>query len=459
MYQSGIFIFRRDLRLEDNLALIEAHKKCKNVHLVFIYTPEQIDDGNKYRSNEAICFMNESLEELHQHVKAKNGILNLYYGSNIEVLDNILNKNTFEAVFFNADITPYAIKRDRDIRRWCKDHDIECITCQDYYLYEPDSVISGTGTHYQKFTPYYRKVLPVSVALPVPLRKYKIANRLMKTTQTTTIKTMSQAFPVNFQRDIKGGRKNALKMLRKLMSFSNYGDKRNDLSSPTTKLSAFIKFGNVSIREVYHQISDKLGKNSDLLRQLIWRDFYAQLLYKNPHVLGKSLKPKYDGIKWNKNLALLNAWKNGHTGFPIVDAGMRELNTTGYMHNRARLITASFLIKTLLIDWREGEKYFASKLVDYDPASNNGNWQWVASTGADSQPYFRIFNPWSQSLSYDPDAAYIKKWIPELENVDPNDIHRWDEIYQNYGSINYPQPIVNYKNQREKALLMYKKVV
>ena len=193
-----------------------------------------------------------------------------------------------------------------------------------------------------------------------------------------------------------------------------------------------MKYGNISVREAYHIMKNKLGIESDLIKQLIWKDFYAQLLYHNPKVLGNALKPKYNDIQWENNPTYLKKWKDGKTGFPIVDAGMRELNKTGYMHNRARLITASFLIKTLLIDWQKGEKYFAQKLTDYDPASNNGNWQWVASTGADSQPYFRIFNPWSQSKTHDSDCEYIKKWIPELEGIPNKSIHQWDKDCEKY---------------------------
>lgn len=185
------------------------------------------------------------------------------------------------------------------------------------------------------------------------------------------------------------------------------------------------------------------------------------ILFSFPHVLGHAMKPSYNKIRWHKNTKYLHAWKTGNTGFPIVDAGMRQLNTTGYMHNRARLIVASFLTKTLLIDWREGEQYFSQKLVDYDPASNNGNWQWIASTGADSQPYFRIFNPFSQSLQVDEDAEYIKKWIPELKDIPAKELHNWDKYYSMYNGknnslkVNYPAPIVVYSIQKEKALEMY----
>jgi deoxyribodipyrimidine photo-lyase len=198
--------------------------------------------------------------------------------------------------------------------------------------------------------------------------------------------------------------------------------------------------------------------NHDLIRQLIWRDFYMNILFSFPYVLGKPMKPSYAKIKWHHNAGWLKAWSSGLTGFPVVDAGMRQLNTTGYMHNRARLIVASFLTKTLLIDWREGEEYFAKKLTDYDPASNNGNWQWIASSGADSQPYFRIFNPWLQGAELDPHANYIKKWVPELKDVSPKDIHTWYETWKDNKQIKYPKPICDYQVQKEKALAMFRKI-
>ena len=235
----------------------------------------------------------------------------------------------------------------------------------------------------------------------------------------------------------------------------NYNDDRNKLPLETTQLSAYIKYGCVSVREV----ANAFKTIDSLYRQLIWREFYAHILNDYPYTLYGPLKEKYQNIKWSTSKPHLNSWKEGKTGYPIVDAAMTQLNTTGYMHNRGRLITACFLIKTLLINWQEGEKYFATKLTDYDPASNNGNWQWVASTGADSQPYFRIFNPWTQSKDYDPECIYIKKWLPQLETVNNKHIHKWDEHYKSYENVKYCKPIVDYKEQREKAIEMYKQII
>ena len=228
---------------------------------------------------------------------------------------------------------------------------------------------------------------------------------------------------------------------------------RNILKCNTSILSAYIKFGCISIREVYHFFKDTFGLSSELIRQLIWRDFYAHVLFAYPNVLDKSSNK----IKWMKNKGYFDKWCSGNTGFPIIDACMRQLNNTGWMHNRGRLVTSCFLVKTLLLDWREGEKYFANKLIDYDVASNNGNWQWISGTGVDSMPYFRTFNPWTQSENYDNDAEYIKQWVPELNDVEPKDIHNWDEMYKKYKDINYPKPIVEFRKQRIKSLELYKK--
>lgn len=224
----------------------------------------------------------------------------------------------------------------------------------------------------------------------------------------------------------------------------------------TTALSAYLKFGLVSVREVYHHWQAQGGV--ELVRQLYWRDFWIQLGHFNPHVIGASLKPQYDAIKWNEDDALFEAWCEGRTGYPVVDAAMMQMNTTGYMHNRARMFTSNFLIKILGIDWRKGEKYFATKLIDYDMLVNNGNWQWSSSTGADSQPYFRIFNPWNQSSKFDKDAVYIKRFLPNLKGVAPSHLHTWDKSYRNYNltKLNYVKPCCDYKKCRDRTLTMYK---
>ena len=457
MFENGLLIFRRDLRIQDNIGLNLAMEQCKKVYPIFIFTPEQVTDKNKFKSDNSVQFMIESLDDLRENIKKQGGHLNCYYGENNTIIKKLIKKWNIDAVIFNWDITPYAKKRDSSIEKICKSFNIEYITAQDYYLYEPGTIVSGSEEPYTKFTPYYNKVLSMKVEKPTYLRKYNFSNE--KDGNIELIDAYLKFTTPNPKILVNGGRLYGEKIINNIGNFKNYGKTRNDLDQQTTLLSAYLKFGNISVRETYEKIKTKLGIKSDLLRQIIWREFYAQLLFSNPQVLGNPLKPKYDKIKWVKNLKHLNAWKKGETGFPIVDAGMREMNATGYMHNRSRLITASFLIKTLLINWEDGEKYFASKLTDYDPASNNGNWQWVASTGADAQPYFRIFNPWSQSEKHDPDGEYIKQWVPELQDVNSKDLHKWDECYSKYSNIKYPKPIVDYSEQRTKALAIYKAVV
>jgi len=455
MYENGLFIFRRDLRIQDNIGLNLANEQCKNIYPIFIFTPEQVSDKNKFKSDNSIQFMIESLDDLRENIKKKGGILNCYYGDNNIIIKKLINKWNIQAVYFNWDITPYAKKRDASIKKMCHSLNIECITCQDYYLYEPGTITSGSNEPYTKFTPYYNKVLPIKVLKPNYIRKYNFSN--IKDGNIELIDAYFKFIKPNKDILVNGGRENGEKIINNLKNFRNYGKIRNNLHKQTTLLSAYLKYGNISVREIYEKMISISGK-SDLLKQLIWREFYAQLLFSHPHVLGNPLKPKYNKIKWVSNSTHLNSWKKGQTGFPIVDAGMRELNSTGYMHNRTRLITASFLIKTLLINWEEGEKYFATKLTDYDPASNNGNWQWVSSSGADAQPYFRIFNTWSQGEKYDNNAEYIKKWIPELQSVPSKDIHKWYISWKDYSNIDYPKPIVDYEEQREKALKMYKNI-
>ena len=258
---------------------------------------------------------------------------------------------------------------------------------------------------------------------------------------------------------VNGGIKLAkLRLLTAVKNQKNYDNTRDFFECKTTHLSAYIKFGCISIRDVYHAFKNKFGLEHGLIRELIWREFFAHVLYGYPEVVGKSYQPKYRNLKWSNSEKNIDSWKKGLTGFPMVDACMRELNTTGYMHNRGRMTTASFLIKTLLIDWRIGEQYFAQQLTDYDIASNNGNWQGISGTGVDMKPYFRDMNPWIQSSKFDKDAKYIKKWVPELENVNASDIHMWDEKHklEKYKDVKYPKPIVDYYSQKEKMLEMYK---
>lgn len=455
----GLFIFRRDFRLTDNTALLKAVKECDKIYTIFIFTPEQVTDKNKFKSDIAVAFMIGALRELAKDIRKKGGQLVSVFGDNNTVVEQCIDSWDINTVYWNKDYTPYAKKRDAALEKMCLKKGTAVSISEDYYLNAPDSILTGGGTAYLKYTPYMNKAISKGFPSPSTTRVQFLSRTSKKingievdlreaySNFVDTDQTLVETFK----------REKALEILKHASHFKNYDATRNDLEKPTTRLSAPIKFGVVSIREV----AKAFKGNQGLLKQLVWRDFYAQILNAEPRVLGEALKEQYSKIKWTGSHSHFVKWCQGNTGFPIVDAGMREMNETGYMHNRARLIVASFLIKTLLVDWQKGEKYFATQLVDYDPASNNGNWQWVASTGADSQPYFRIFNPWSQSKEHDPDASYIKKWVPELTEVTPKCIHTWNECCElpEQAHIKYPKPIVDYKEQREKALKMYSSVV
>ena len=453
-FDNGLFIFRRDLRIVDNHGLHLLFQHCKNIYTIFIFTPEQVSKANDYKSNNAVQFMIESLEDLKKNIMEKGGKLYTFYGSNEKVVKECIKELKIDLVCFNLDITPYARERDKEIIQLCEDNKTYVTYDWDYYILEPNQIVSGAGTPYQKFTPYYESAKKISVDVPLKSVSYPFIKSSKKMVYEISLQDAFQKFVTKENADliVHGGRTNALKTLKTaLKTQKHYSQTHNDLSKNTTLLSAYIKFGCVSIREVYYAFKG----NHDLIRQLYWRDFYSQIMYHFPRVLDHALKPNYNKIKWPKNEKWFKAWTQGLTGFPVVDAGMRQLITTGWLHNRSRLIVASFLVKTLLINWKKGEKFFAQQLVDYDPANNNGNWEWIMGGGADSQPFFRIFNPWEQGKHFDPECVYIKEWIPELRDLDPKVIHQWDTEWENYKSIDYVKPICDYKKQKELVLKLY----
>ena len=458
----SLFIFRRDFRIKDNTGLIKALNESEQVVPIFIFTPEQIKT-NPYKSDNAVQFMIESLLELKQNLKH----LTFYYGDYLKVIDSLVKKSKINHIYTNTDYTPYAIKRDDDIAKYCKKNNIEFHPEHDILLFKPASLLNLSGEYYQKYTPFYRKALS-EVKKIIPVHKTSEVS-LLKKTKLTKIKEdkylinkkeLVKFYKHNSDLNINGGRDNALKVLASLKGFKKYDDVRNLLNIETTHLSGYLKFGCLSIREVYYKIKETLGMRNTLISQLFWREFYFYIAYYYPHVLkGKNYNSKYDKIKWNKSKTLFNKWKEGKTGYPVVDAGMVQLNTTGYMHNRARLITSNFLNRLLGYHWTVGEKYFAQKLTDYDPSVNNGNWQWIASTGVDPKPYFqRLFNPILQSKKFDPDAKYIKKWLPFLKDIPADDLHNWESKWSEYDIKNY-KPIVKYKEARQKSISMYRSVL
>ena len=455
-YENGLFIFRRDFRVIDNVGLNIANSICKRIYPIFIFTPEQVTGANKFKSDNSVQFMIESLQDLSSQITQMGGKLLCFYGNNNTIVSQLIKELDINVVCFNADYSPYAIEREMGIIQICDKMGIDVEYGHDYYLHPPGTIVNGQRNPYQKFTPFYNASVRKKVDSPASLRKIHFASSIKQLTNKISLDDALIRFTkVNPNILLHGGRKNAIKQMRiAAKNIKNYPRTHNDLSHSTSELSAYIKFGCVSIREVYKTFRSK----HDFIRQLFWRDFYANILYSFPYVLGSAMKEKYNKVHWHHNSNWFKKWCDGETGYPVVDAGMRQLNKTGYMHNRARLIVSSFLVKTLLISWEEGEKYFAQKLVDYDPASNNGNWQWTAGSGADSQPYFRIFNPWEQGKNYDPNCEYIKKWIPELKDVPVKDVLNWEDTYSEYKDIKYPKPIVDYKKQKELALKMYSSV-
>lgn len=460
-HEKGLFIFHRDLRIIDNIGLIQAFVECEKVYTCFIFTPEQVGRANKYRSKRAIQFMIESLTELAKDIREHGGELILMYGDPTAMSRYLIHRLDVSAVYTNKDYSPYALERELKLAHLCKTLQKTFVETSDYYLYEPGSITTSTHKYYQKFTPFYDAVVGRKVPAPYPYYKRyyerlsQFSGRLDYSTSLREMMGKYVGVPSELVL-VRGGRENALLRLRQATrNQKNYDTERDYLGYETTLLSAFIKFGCVSVRETYHAFSKAYGPRSGLIRELIWREFFAHVLFGFSGVLDGYT---YKGIHWRTSAADLEKWKRGQTGFPIVDACMRQLNETGYMHNRGRMIVANFLVKTLLIHWKRGEEYFAQMLVDYDPASNNGNWQSISATGVDQKPYFRDMNPWIQSAKFDPETEYIKRWVPELRNVDSNAIHKW-ELYWNdpkYRGTRYPKPMVVYGEQKTKMLEMYR---
>lgn len=462
-----IFIFRRDLRLQDNLGLNKTlafmkEQKYPAVLLpIFIFNPKQV---HPKANQNAIEFMVQSLESLHKNL---GGALHFFEAhEDVIVLEKIARNFVIESIGFNTDITPFAKARDERIIQWCSAHKIPTIQAEDYTLMPVNSILNNSGNMYSVFTAYYKNVLrnqhliqvPELASAPTTMLESCYKKKLSDTIDSRKIQRYYETGNPSLK--VHGGREEALKILGKIKSgqFKSYDTQRDlPFEDKTTHLSAYLKFGCVSVREVYDAVKQTHNIHHGIIRELIWREFYANILYNRPDLYhGKSFKPQYDAIKWQSNTDWFERWCKGQTGVPIVDAAMRQMNSTGWMHNRCRMIVASFLIKDLLIDWRLGERYFAKTLVDYDPASNNGGWQFVAGTGTDAQPYFRIFNPYLQSRKFDAEAQYIKQFVPELKDVPAKDIHRWDEKHGLYSSVTmYPPPMVTHKEQAKKALALY----
>ena len=426
-----LFWFRRDLRLEDNAGLYHALKNHENVQALFIFDTD-ILDLLQDKKDRRLVFIREALENIQKQLAGLGSSLLVRTGKPRDVWKSLLHEYSIANVYANTDYEPYARERDREIADMLRSRGISFHAFKDQVIFEQDEVLKSDGTPYVVFTPYknawqqklngfYRQSYPTeqyfrhfhkSELFPVP------------TLEQLGFESFSPSLPHS---DLDEG------LVRE------YAQKRDFPAVPgTSRLGIHLRFGTVSIRKL---VSSALELSEVWLSELIWREFYMMILYKFPHVVGNSFHREYDRIQWRNNEGEFALWCAGKTGYPMVDAGMRELNGTGFMHNRLRMVTASFLTKHLLIDWRWGEAYFASRLNDYELASNNGGWQWAAGTGCDAAPYFRIFNPYEQAKKFDPQGEYVRKWVPELLTKD------------------YPPPVVDHKFARECCLEAYKKAV
>jgi deoxyribodipyrimidine photo-lyase len=415
---------RRDIRLQDNAALYFALKENTNVIPLFIFDTE-ILDSLEDKKDTRVEFIHQAVSVLKDQLEQLKSSLLVQHGNPIEIFRRL---HPF-AVYTNRDYEPYARSRDHAVATDLQARGIEFKSFKDHVIFEPTEVVKADESPYTVFTPYGRKWN--QIFRPVHARSYPVEQYLENLQKVSPL-------PLPTLEDV-GFLRTDIQFPKRSISISvieKYHEQRNfPAIQGTSRLSAHIRFGTVSIRKLV-QVAVK--KNEIWLNELIWREFYQMILWYFPEVVIKSFKPNYDRIEWRNNPEEFKAWCEGNTGYPIVDAGMRELNQTGFMHNRVRMITASFLTKHLLIDWRWGEAYFAKKLLDYDLASNNGGWQWAASSGADAVPYFRVFNPQLQAEKFDPDNKYIDKWVPESNTA------------------TYPEPIVNHKLARARALKVYK---
>jgi deoxyribodipyrimidine photo-lyase len=426
----NVFWFRRDLRLDDNVGLYHALQSGEEVLPIFIFDANILLQLPK--DDARVTFIYKQLLNIQSQLNKLGKSLAVFYGNPFDVFKKLMAENNIKTVFTNHDYEPYARKRDLELFQLLKEKNIDFKTSKDQVIFEKSEVVKEDGTPYVVYTPYSNKWK--DNFKKIALKNYKSEDYLDR--------IGSHSYPFLNLNDI-GFQEATIPVTAYDISVSlidNYEATRNfPALNKTSYLGIYLRFGAVSIRKMVAKALE--SKNETFLKELIWREFFMQILWHFPHTVKKSFKSKYDEIKWENNEHLFQKWCEGKTGYPFVDAGMRELNQTGHMHNRVRMIVASFLCKHLLIDWRWGEAYFASKLLDYEQSSNIGNWQWAAGSGVDAAPYFRIFNPSEQIKKFDKDLKYIKKWIPELD------------------SLAYPNPIVDHKEAREKCLKVYKEAV
>ncbi|CAM1360144.1 Deoxyribodipyrimidine photolyase [Tenacibaculum soleae] len=422
----SFFWFRRDLRLEDNKGLSEALKAGSKVIPVFIFDEEILDKLPK--DDARISFIYKALNTIDEKLKLQKSSLLIEKGSPIEVWKKLSNVYQIEAVYTNKDYEPYAIKRDTKVDEVLASKNIQFKTFKDQVIFEETEIVKNDGLPYTVFTPYKNKWLQ-HFSEEKDTEEYKI--------EFHNFHQFNADFPslatIGFQ-------ESSIKVKPYNLSNLDEYDTVRDFPSQdkTSYLSPYFRFGLVSVRKM---VRFALNTNATFLSELIWREFFMQILFHFPKVVTNNFRQKYDAVPWRNNEEEFKKWCKGETGYPMVDAGMRQLNKTGYMHNRVRMITAGFLCKHLLIDWRWGEAYFAEKLLDYELSANNGNWQWAAGTGCDAAPYFRVFNPEAQLKKFDKDLQYIRKWVEDFDE------------------LTYPQPMVEHKLARERAIATYKEAL
>jgi deoxyribodipyrimidine photo-lyase len=461
--------FRRDLRDFDHAALYHALKSSQLVYCIFIFDTEILDKlGNK--EDRRVEFIWESVRELKNALQKRGGDLIVKYGNARELIPQTAIALNIQAVYTNHDYEPHAVERDRIVEEQLLKHNIEFHHFKDQVIFEKDEVLSLSNNPYSVFTPYknaHLKKLNDFYLKPYPVDRY--FQHLAKVSPSPLLSLESMGFTRTNLSAIKlpTGMTGGAQLLADFEDrMDAYKDARNYPSvKGVSYLSVHLRFGTVSVRHLARQAVNRASAGAQTwLNELIWRDFYFQILHHNPHIaLGKSFKAAFNDLPFPNNQTLFNAWCTGQTGYPLIDAAMQQINQTGFMHNRLRMVVASFLVKDLLIDWRWGERYFAEHLIDFDLSANNGGWQWAASTGCDAQPWFRIFNPVTQSERFDPSGKFIRKYLPELTHCSDKEIHApWQIMSHRQQSIgvvigqHYPAPIVEHATQRALALELYK---
>ena len=473
-YKKSLVWFRRDLRDFDHAALYHALKTSKAVYCAFVFDTEILDKLEN-KQDRRVEFIWESVRELKAALQVHSGDLIVKYGKAIEIIPALAQEHNIDAVFTNRDYEPSAVARDQHIAQQLAKHNIAFHDFKDQVIFEKDEVLSLSNKPYSVFSPY--KNAHLKKLNDFYLKPYPVDNYIQNLAPITTTDLISLE-AMGFSRTNLSAMRLPTGMSGGKALFDDFENRMHQYKEardfPAIKgvsyLSVHVRFGTVSIRHLARQARDLANTGSQSigcqtwLNELIWRDFYFQILYHNPQVAtGKAFKTEFESLAFPNNPSLFNAWCEGKTGYPLIDAAMRQINQTGFMHNRLRMVAASFLVKDLLIDWRWGERYFAEHLIDFDLSANNGGWQWAASTGCDAQPWFRIFNPTTQSEKFDSLGKFIRKYVPELVNCSDKEIHAPWLIpplrQQSIGVIigkDYPMPIVEHAAQRALALDLYK---